>query len=281
MPNRIGVLTAAVLAAVTITACQPSADGGESSTTRDEPAAPAGDEPVARVNGEPISDAVFQAFAEQRREKPAEKLDQKQREKLIRELIDLELLAQEAKRQGLHREPGVAGKLIAEYKTALARELVTRRINAEEISDEAIDKAYEKRVAEMSDEEFKARHILVDTEKEARALIGELDDGADFAELARKHSTAPSAEDGGALGWFGGEEMVEPFAEATAKLEPGSYTSDPVQTEFGWHVIRLDEVREREPPELKSMRGELTSQLRRQRMEDYIAELRKQADIQR
>jgi peptidyl-prolyl cis-trans isomerase C len=121
----------------------------------------------------------------------------------------------------------------------------------------------------------------VDEQEKAEALIEQLDDaGVDgFAELAKENSLGPTADKGGDLGWFDPRQMVKPFADALTGLEPGSYTKQPVQTQFGWHVILLEETRTAEPPSLEDARANLEAAIRRQKTADALAELRQQAKV--
>ncbi|MGR3455449.1 peptidylprolyl isomerase [Pseudooceanicola sp.] len=149
------------------------------------------------------------------------------------------------------------------------------------VTEEEIQAAYDEKYSESEGKEYKARHILVETEEEARALIEELDGGADFAMLASEHSTGPSGPNGGDLGWFGPGMMVKPFEDATTALEPGSYTRDPVQTQFGWHVILLEETRDKAAPALEEVRGEIEAELQNAAVEAHIDALTENAEIDR
>lgn len=149
------------------------------------------------------------------------------------------------------------------------------------VTEEQVQAAYDEQYATTEGTEYKARHILVETEDEARALIGELDGGADFSALAKEKSTGPSGPSGGDLGWFGPGMMVPPFEEATVALEPGSYTKDPVQTQFGWHVILLEETRAKAAPPLEEVRQEIEGELQNAAVEAHIDALTEKADIDR
>jgi len=146
------------------------------------------------------------------------------------------------------------------------------------ISDEELKKLYDEQVPKGN--EYKARHILVEDEEAAKKLIVELDGGADFSELAKEHSTGPSGKTGGELGWFSPQQMVAPFSEAAATLEKGSYTKQPVKTQFGWHIIILDDVRESTPPAFEEVKPQLQTFVQKQRIQDYIASLRQSATIE-
>ena len=158
---------------------------------------------------------------------------------------------------------------------------VIEQVMAEPLDEAAVKAAYEEQYANaVQGEEYNASHILVETEEEAQAIKTELENGADFAEMAREKSTGPSGPGGGSLGWFGKGMMVPSFEEAVVALEPGAI-SDPVQTQFGWHVILLNETRKTEAPELEAVREELELQIRQTRVQSRIEEITAQADVER
>ncbi|MEO1107285.1 MAG: peptidylprolyl isomerase [Pseudomonadota bacterium] len=149
------------------------------------------------------------------------------------------------------------------------------------VTDEAIQAAYDAQYAEFEGEdEFDASHILVESEDEAKVIKAQLDDGADFAEMAREHSTGPSGPNGGSLGWFGKGQMVPEFENAVVGLEKGQI-SDPVQTQFGWHLVILNDKRKSEAPALEAVRDELTQTLQQDAIQARIDELTQQAQIER
>lgn len=151
----------------------------------------------------------------------------------------------------------------------------------EALTVEALQSAYQETYGSAEREtEYDASHILVATEEEALALIAELEGGADFAELAQQKSTGPSGPNGGQLGWFGKGMMVPEFENAVVAMEAGTISA-PVQTQFGWHVIRLNETRLKDAPSLEEVRGELTDTLRREAIEGRVAELTESAQIDR
>ena len=155
------------------------------------------------------------------------------------------------------------------------------RLSSEPVSDEALQAAYDAEYGNMEAQpEFNASHILVETEEEAQALIEALDGGADFAELAQEKSTGPSCPNGGQLGWFGPGMMVPEFENAVAGMEPGE-VSAPVQTQFGWHVIKLNETRDQDIPELDEVRAELEAMVRNAAVEAEVDRLTGEADISR
>jgi len=156
-----------------------------------------------------------------------------------------------------------------------------QRIALAAMTDEALQAAYDETFgAAEPTSEFNASHILVETEEDAQALIVELEGGADFAELAKEKSTGPSGPRGGELGWFGPGAMVAPFEEAVMTMEVGAISA-PVQTQFGWHVIKLNESREAAAPTLDQVRGELADQIQRDAIEGHVTALTDGADVTR
>lgn len=167
-----------------------------------------------------------------------------------------------------------------ERRALLAAQIVGEIVE-EAVTDEALQAAYEAAYASVEPEtEYNASHILVETEETALGLIADLEGGADFAQLARENSTGPSGPNGGELGWFGAGMMVPAFEAAVVELEPGA-VSPPVQTQFGWHVVKLNETRQKGAPALEEVRGELVDQIQREAVDARIAELTDAAEITR
>lgn len=162
--------------------------------------------------------------------------------------------------------------------------LATRALDAvakAAVSDEALQKIYDEKYAKAAPaKEYHARHILVATEDEAKAVAAELDKGGDFAKLAEEKSSDSSGKNGGDLGWFGLGMMVKPFEDAVVALEPGK-VSDPVKSDFGWHIIKLEEVRDATPPKLDEVRDELAGELQQKAIEAKVTELTEAAKIER
>lgn len=174
----------------------------------------------------------------------------------------------------------VSMALIVEERALLAGTTLDQ-IAAEAISDDAVQALYEETYSSAEpSREYQAAHILVGSEDEAREIIAELADGADFGDLAKTRSTGPSGPNGGDLGWFGPGMMVPPFEEAVMALEPGEI-SGPVQTQFGWHVIQLNDSRLSEAPALSEVEGDLVSELQTRAIEARLAELQETATVER
>ncbi|WP_209598958.1 peptidylprolyl isomerase [Ruegeria sp. HKCCSP351] len=195
---------------------------------------------------------------------------------VLEQLIQQQLLGQQ--QDGLNKLNTL--RLKNEERSLLAVQTVTALTDTV-VTDEAIQAAYDAQYNDFAGEdEFEASHILVETEEQANDLKAQLDDGADFAELARAHSTGPSGPNGGALGWFGKGQMVPEFETAVVALEKGQ-VSDPVQTQFGWHVVKLNDKRKTEAPALDAVREELAQTVQQDAIQARIDELTQQAQIDR
>ncbi len=196
---------------------------------------------------------------------------------ILNQLVQQQVLAAEAPETTPRR---VELALDNERRTLMAAEAIDDKLGAD-LTDEAIQAAYDAQYGDAGgDTEWNASHILVATEEEAQALVEELNGGADFAELARENSTGPSGPNGGSLGWFGTGMMVPAFEEAVATLESGA-VSAPVQTQFGWHVIKLNETRTADAPALEDVRGQIEQELSASLVDEYLNELTEAADVDR
>lgn len=233
---------------------------------------------VALVDGEPISTELFQLFADSGMLRgPGNEAGPRA---ILDDLIDMELLVQQAEDWELPAEPEIAAQLKAQYYTLMAGYVAERYLEQHPIDEQAIADAYAQWQQELPDTEYRARHILVDDQAQAEALIAELDQGAAFAELAEANSKDSTASRGGDLGWFGPQQMVPPFTEAVQSLEPGSYTKTPVQTQFGWHVVLLEQTRDLEAPSLDEVRPMLLNRLRAEKLRTFLETQREQTAIE-
>jgi len=237
------------------------------------------DPTVAVVDGTPIVLSEVTAYAATLPQQYQQAFDQIL-PFLVQRLIDLALIDKAATADGLSDDEEVQER-VARLTLEVMREVYMERLLAAAVSDEEVEARYQVFLEENPPgEEIRARHILLETEEAAREVIASLDEGADFAELAEELSTGPSSAQGGDLGYFTGEQMVPSFAEAAFALELGSYTSDPVQTEFGWHVILLEDKRPKDPPSFEQVAPQLTQELQGSAVENHIAGLRAGAEIE-
>ena len=199
---------------------------------------------------------------------------------LVERLIDMRLLSIAAQDAGLADDDEVKERLEAQKLDVMREVFLERRID-ELVTDERVKERYDTFVADNPPEpEVNARHILLETEEDARAVISELDGGADFAELAKERSTGPSSAQGGDLGYFSKEQMVPEFSEAAFALEAGSHSTDPVQTQFGWHVIKVEDRRTPEPPTFEEMQEQMQGEVTREVVAEMVEGLRASADIE-
>jgi len=196
------------------------------------------------------------------------------------ELIARELFAQEAEKKGLLRNPEVQSQLDAVRQDILIRALIRDHLKAKPITDAEIAAEYEKVKKESAEKEYRARHVLVETEDEAKQIIADLKKGAAFEELAKKSKDTGSAAQGGDLDWNTRETFVKEFSDAMAALEKGKFTEAPVKSQFGWHVIRLDDVREAAAPPLEQVKPQIRQQLERDRVQNLQKDLRAKAKVQ-
>ncbi len=200
---------------------------------------------------------------------------------LVDILIDRNLVAAEARSQGVDKKEQVIETLARVEEQVLERVFMQQYIR-DKLTEEALRAQYDKSVAnEAGAEQVRARHILVETEAEAKAIIDELAGGADFEKLATERSTGPSSSKGGDLGYFGAEEMVKEFSEAAFALQPGETTKAPVQTQFGWHVIKVEDRRAAEPPSFEESKDQLTAEVSREIGAALVKDLRGKAEIKR
>jgi peptidyl-prolyl cis-trans isomerase C len=213
------------------------------------------------VGGEPITEADLSFAAEDLTQELGQMPPEQRKPFLLRVLIDMKVMAQAAREAGMADTPLFQQRLDYLEERALRRAYFAEAI-ANAVTEEAVRAEYDKFVADfVPSEEIRASHILVADEEEAKAIKAELDAGADFATLAKEKSIDPGAANGGDLGYFGPGMMVAPFEEAAFALTDVGQISDPVQSQFGWHIIRLDDKRQSEPPAFEQVAGQLQQQL--------------------
>ncbi len=240
---------------------------------------PFGEATVATINGAPIYASVFDAYSIARLQKSVPDLSDDERDVLFEEMIQFQLLAGAAVDAGLTLEQDIAIDLELQRLQTLSRLMATRHLDENPVTSLELQDAYEQNIDQLSGVQYKARHILVDEESQAVEIIGELQGGADFAQLAMDRSTGPSGPNGGDLGWFSSDTMVEPFANAVSSMEVGTFSQQPVQTRFGWHVILLEDMEDRQPPGLEAVRNDISSLVEQQKVEAYLNSLREAAEI--
>lgn len=240
-------------------------------------AEPSAETVVARVNGEEIKLGHLIVA----RASLPQQYQQLEAEVLYGAILD-QLIQQTALKQSLSTEiPAYVELSLENERRSLMAGEVLEGVMQDAAGEDAVQAAYDKKYGDgFGGVEFDASHILVESEEEAAAIIAQLKDGADFAELAKEKSTGPSGPGGGSLGWFGEGRMVPEFETAVKELDRGQ-VSPPVQTQFGWHVITLNDRRQAEAPELDAVRGEIEGELRNAAVEARVKELVDAAKVER
>jgi len=265
--------TASLLAACT----KPAGDAAKGP----EGAAPAAASTVATVNGKKLSSDLYDTFVQAvTGGQMPEPLTDEQKSQFIDQLVNMTLAAQAAEKDGLQKDPQVAARMDLLRTQILAEAASDKFIKAHPVSETEMKAEYDAQVAAMP-KEYKARHILVEKQETAESIIRELQAGGDFSKLAKAESKDSSAQSGGDLGWFSPQSMVKPFADAVTALEKGKYTTAPVQSEFGYHVIILDDVRNPEAPKFEDVKPQVEMFVQRKKLQEYLDGLRKTAEIQK
>jgi peptidyl-prolyl cis-trans isomerase C len=235
--------------------------------------------PKVVVNGVTIPQARFEAMGKEldAQGHPASA----EREQAIKEeLVNREVLAQAAKKRGLEKDPVVRAEMDMAGQAVLVRALLENEVKAHPISDADLQKQYDQFKAQMGTQEYKVRHILVDKEDEAKAIIDQLNKGADFAKLAKEKSKDPGSKDnGGDLDWGPAGRYVKPFADAVQSLKKGETTKAPVKTDFGYHVIQVEDIRPLKVPSFDEMKNQFRQRAQQQQIQKFVAELRQKAKV--
>jgi peptidyl-prolyl cis-trans isomerase C len=241
--------------------------------------APAGP-PVAVVNGKNISKSEFDLYVENVGRQSKREITEAEKSQLLDQFISMQLAAEAASKAGIEKEPKVQDQLALARLNVLVDAGLQQWLEKNPVTDAELRPEYDAQVAQMP-KEYHARHILVDDQAKAEALTKELKGGADFAKLAEKNSKDPSGKNGGDLGWFTLETMVKPFSDAVAALQPGQMTDKPVQSQFGWHIIKLEESRTTQAPAFEEVKDRVKVLVQRKKLQDYLDSLRKNAKIEK
>ena len=245
-------------------------------------AAPAPDRVLARVGGVEIRQADLDAAEEDiGGQTTAQMTPDQKRDYLLGFVIDLTIAARAAEARGIQNGPDFARKMVY-YRNKLLVESLLSAETAARVTEAEMRKLYDEQRARITpEEEVRARHILVETEEEARAIIAQLRAGADFAALAKEKSKDPGGAEGGDLGFFTKSQMVPEFANAAFAMQPGQISTDPVKSQFGWHVIKLEERRPRAIPSFEQVRGQIEDFLTRRVQAELVQKLRAEAQVER
>ena len=271
IPTRGLLAFAAILA---LAACTQAGKTTDTAKTAPKP-------PVATVNGTPISAEAYALWAQSQTNKKPEELTPELKKQTLDAIVNLYVSAQEAEKQNVASQPEVAAQLELQHLNVLANALFQQYIKDKKPSDAELKAEYERRIAAAPKLEYRARHILVKDEAVAKDVIVKLGKGAKFEELAKKLSIDPGSKDkGGDLDWFAPGRMVKPFSDAVALLQKGEYTKTPVKSDYGYHVIRLDDTRPLVPPPFDTVKDRLGPDIQNKMVRDYIDSLRKLAKVE-
>lgn len=278
MRHLTNALLLGTACALAMTACTKPGDGAAkpgSAAGKPEPAT------VVTVNDTKIDTRMVDTFMQAVTGKPPAEASKEQRDALVDQLVNMKLAAQAAEKDGLAKDPDVEARIELLRTQILAEAASEKYSKAHPVTDAEVKAEYDAQVAKMP-REFKARHILVEKKETAESLIRDLEAGGDFAKLAKSESKDEgSAANGGDLGWFAGQSMVKPFSDALATLEKGAITKAPVQSQYGWHVIKLEDSRAPEVPAFDDVKDQVKMLAQRKKLQTYLDELRKTAKIQK
>jgi peptidyl-prolyl cis-trans isomerase C len=238
--------------------------------------------PVATVNGHPLSRDLFNFVAKSMTNKPAADLTEEQRNQILDRLISAEVVAQQAEKDGLDKKGDTPQALAVQRLQLLEEASAEAYLKDRKPTDAELKAEYDTQIASLPKTEYKARHILVKTEDEAKAIIEKLNKkSAKFEDLAKSESIDGSKTSGGELGWFKTTSMVKPFGDAVMALKKGEITQTPVKTDFGYHVIQLEDTRDSTPPPFDSVKDRLAQSISAKKFKAYQDELLKNAKVEK
>jgi peptidyl-prolyl cis-trans isomerase C len=259
----------ALLAPVVLAACNKAA----------APAAEATGERVATVNGKALPKSEFDLYVANMGRQSGRDMTGQQ-DQLLDQYISMQLAADEAEKAGIEKDPKVRDQLALARLQVLVDAGLQKYLEGHPVQESELRPEYDAQVAALP-REYHARHILVDDEAAAVAITKELKGGADFAKLAAKRSKDSSSKSGGDLGWFTLDTMVKPFADAVKTMQPGQLTEQPVQSQYGWHVIKLEESRATSAPPFDEVKDRVKMIVQRKKLQAHLEELRTTAKVEK
>src|SRR5262245_18934528 len=243
--------------------------------------APAAAAPVATVNGQPVDRDLYEFYVKNVAGKASSELNAEQRDAALDNLVRAKLIAEQAQKDGTATEKDTAAMVELTRLNVLQNAVSEKYLKDKKPTEQELRAEYETQIAAMSRLEYHARHILVATEPFATKLIADLDKGAKFEDLAKRESMDTSKDSGGELGWFTPDRTVRPFSGAVMALKPGEFTHTPVQTQFGRHVIKLEETREVAPSPFDSVKQRLEGLVQSKKFKSYVDGLMKTAKVEK
>jgi peptidyl-prolyl cis-trans isomerase C len=269
---------AVAASAVVIAACGKGQQAMTTPAPADKPASPA----VATVDGTPITRAEYDFYTKRLLQgRPNTELTAEQKNQILDEMISMQLIAAQAVKDGMEKDPDVATSLEVLRLRILADAESQKYLKDKEPTDAELHAEYDTAVAGLDKTEYHARHILVATKEQGEAAIKKIKGGAKFEDVAKAESTDTSKTSGGDLGWFTLARMAKPFGDAVKTLKKGEITPQPVQTQFGWHVIKLEDTRESPPPPFEQVKQQVASGAMQKKLAAYVDTLKKTAKIEK
>lgn len=236
---------------------------------------------LATVDGKTITENEYDEYlkARQLQQPPVPDKD-KERETVLEEMITRIMLAKNAEKNKLQDQPEIRFQLDRQRENILARAMLRKYLNENPVTDAEVEKRYQQEMANTHKTEYRARHILFKTEEDARAALKQLQHGGNFAKLAKAKSTdVRSGKDGGELGWFNQGQMIPDFFNAVMQLKKGEITKEPVKTEFGWHIIQLEDERPLRAPSFDEVKGNIRQMVQQERVDALVKDLRAKANV--
>jgi peptidyl-prolyl cis-trans isomerase C len=267
----------ALASLATLAACQQGGKDAAKPADKPDPAA----DVVATVDGATLTRGTFDFYVKAATGKSSGDLSPEQRQEALDSLVRMQLVASQAQKDGLDKDKEIAAALDLSRLDVLQRGLQAKYLKDKAPTDQELRAEYETQVSQMPRTEFRARHILVQTEAFANDVMARLKKGQKFEAVAAKESLDSSKERGGDLGWFSPATMVKPFADAVMALKKGETTPAPVQTQYGWHIIRLDDTREVQPPPFDQVKAQLSQVVLAKKFKGYSDELLKTAKVEK
>jgi peptidyl-prolyl cis-trans isomerase C len=262
--------------ALALVGCKPGGSGGSASTDTKSSGPP-----VATVNGEPISREFYEFYVKGVAGKPSSELSPEQRNQLLDNLVRAKVVADQAAKDGITKDADTSALLELSRLNVLQQAVSQRYLKDKKATDQELRTEYETQIGTMPKTEYRAQHILVATDTFAKQLIERLNKGADFGDLAKKESMDSSKTNGGDLGWFTPDRMVKPFSDAVLSLKKGEYTASPVQTQYGWHIIKLTDTRDVTPPPYDAVKDRLGQLVQAKKFKAYEDDLLKTAKVEK
>jgi peptidyl-prolyl cis-trans isomerase C len=244
------------------------------------PAAAAPAERVATVNGKALPKSEFELYVANMSRQSGRDISEEQKGEILDQYISMQLAAEEAEKAGVDKDAKVRDQLALARLQVLVDAGLQKYLEAHPVQESELRPEYDAQVAALP-REYHARHILVDDQAAAEAITQELKGGADFAKLAAKRSKDSSSKSGGDLGWFTLDTMVKPFADAVKAMQPGQLTEQPVQSQYGWHVIKLEESRATSAPPFDEVKDRVKMIVQRKKLQTHLEELRNAAKVEK